>query len=118
MRFVATARIPPAPRPIAENGRLVRARAMFFSSPISTAATLILSAALTMLLWKILMWGVVDAVFSTRGQGPDACRASSAGACWAVIGEKLRLIIFGLYPYTQQWRPAIAMGILVFMYVL
>ena len=57
-------------------------------------------------------------MFSAAG-APLACRAPRAGACWAVIGEKLRLILFGIYPYAQQWRPAIAaMVLLVAMYAL
>jgi general L-amino acid transport system permease protein len=35
------------------------------------------------------------------------------GACWAVIPEKYRFILFGTYPYDQQWRPALA--VLVFI---
>jgi general L-amino acid transport system permease protein len=31
------------------------------------------------------------------------------GACWAVIVEKHRLILFGVYPYEEQWRPLLAM---------
>ncbi len=39
----------------------------------------------------------------------DACRAiRGLGACWAVIPEKYRFILFGTYPYDQQWRPALA----------
>lgn len=36
---------------------------------------------------------------------PEACRAA-AGACWAVITDRYRLIFFGLYPYDEQWRSA------------
>ena len=31
-----------------------------------------------------------------------------AGACWGFVAEKWRLILFGRYPYEQQWRPALA----------
>jgi general L-amino acid transport system permease protein len=30
------------------------------------------------------------------------------GACWGVITEKWRLIIFGRYPFDEQWRPEVA----------
>src|SRR6266487_1242364 len=29
------------------------------------------------------------------------------GACWAVIPEKYRFILFGTYPFSEQWRPAL-----------
>jgi general L-amino acid transport system permease protein len=39
------------------------------------------------------------------------------GACWGVVTEKYRLIIFGRYPFEQQWRPLVAtllmLGLLV-----
>lgn len=67
-------------------------------------------------LW--LMWETVPPFVSWAFLGatwtgtPDECRGG-AGACWAVISEKHRLIFFGLYPYTQQWRPAAAMVLFV-----
>ncbi len=61
---------------------------------------------------------MLTAVFSTNGQGPAACRAPGSGACWAIVGDKLRLILFGTYPYAQQWRPAAATVLLIAMYVL
>jgi general L-amino acid transport system permease protein len=30
------------------------------------------------------------------------------GACWGVVAEKNRLIIFGRYPFEEQWRPLVA----------
>ena len=118
MRFVAPARIAAAPPPVAQAGWRARARALFFASPASGAATVVLSALLAVLLWKLVAWAAIDAVFATHGAGPAACRVAGAGACWAVIGEKLRLIVFGIYPYPHQWRPVIAMAILMGMYVL
>lgn len=49
-------------------------------------------------------WAILDAVWR-----PDAaaCRAAH-GACWGFIVEKHRFILFGTYPYDEQWRPALA----------
>ena len=117
VRHVAQQRIAPAPPPPIDAGWAAAARRLFFSSPASTAATVVLGAALLALGWQLVLWGMVHAVFSTGGAGPEACRREGAGACWAVIGEKHRLILFGIYPYAQQWRPAAAMAVLVAMYV-
>ena len=35
------------------------------------------------------------------------------GACWGVVAEKGRLIVFGRYPFDEQWRPLIASVLLV-----
>ena len=46
---------------------------------------------------------------SCPGNDTGACRAiRGLGACWAVIPEKFRFILFGTYPFDQQWRPALA----------
>lgn len=63
-------------------------------------------------LWKIVpplfRWAFIDSVWHTSGQG---CR-ESAGACWSIIPTNFRFIIFGFFPYEQQWRPLLAMFIL------
>jgi general L-amino acid transport system permease protein len=66
------------------------------------------------LLWLIvpplLGWSFLDATWST--DDPAVCRAAE-GACWALIGQKYRFILFGLYPFEEQWRPALAVGVFV-----
>jgi general L-amino acid transport system permease protein len=63
-------------------------------------------------LWKIvpplLRWAFIDSAWHTTGQG---CREAS-GACWSIIYTNFRFIIFGFFPYEQQWRPLLAMMIL------
>ena len=56
----------------------------------------------------LFRWMFIDSVWTTAGQG---CR-QAAGACWSIITTNLRFIIFGFYPYDQQWRPLIAMFLL------
>ncbi|MGY5957083.1 amino acid ABC transporter permease [Kosakonia sp. BK9b] len=81
-------------------------RRNLFSSLAQTALTLILAMVIASVGASLLRWGVIDAVgFSGSA---EQCRAAT-GACWAVIGEKYRPILFGLYPYEEQWRPALAM---------
>jgi len=84
-------------------------RADLFGSPVRAAVTLALGA---LLLWAgvhAFDWAVLHAVFQ-----PDAaaCRAVPHGACWGVIAEKWRPMLFGRYPYEAQWRPAVAALIL------
>ena len=109
-------------RPL-ERARLVRLRATLFGGPVSTAITLALAFVLFRVAWSVVEWGVVRAVWTvprTATGAPDstACRLlDHSGACWAVIGEKYRLILFGVYPYDQQWRPLICIGLFVALYV-
>lgn len=69
------------------------------------------------LLWLLLRagiglwdWGVTRASFDAPDA--EAC-ARAGGACWAFLGDRWRLILFGPYPYAQQWRPALALVLFV-----
>jgi general L-amino acid transport system permease protein len=80
---------------------------------ISASVTALLALLIAWVAWRFLAWAVWHAVWSVP-TGPDgapntdACRAAlGEGACWAVIGEKYRFILFGFYPYAEQWRPAL-----------
>ncbi|HTC97770.1 MAG TPA: amino acid ABC transporter permease [Bradyrhizobium sp.] len=84
-------------------------RANLFSSITSTIITLLLLGLLVKMIVSFVQWGIVDAVWTVPGNDTSACRAARGiGACWAVIPEKYRFILFGTYPYDQQWRPALA----------
>jgi len=102
-----TSRLPPA-RP---TGPIVWLARNLFNSPASTLVTVGMLLLILLIAFPILRWAVVDAVWTLPGTAIDdtaPCRTESAGACWAVIGEKYRFILFGLYPFGQQWRPALA----------
>lgn len=58
------------------------------------------------LLWPVFNWGVLHAIW---GADLEACRAARGiGACWGVIAEKHRLLLFGRYPFAEQWRALLA----------
>jgi general L-amino acid transport system permease protein len=109
---VAAQRIAARPRP-AEAGGWAALRRRYFATPRSALLTVALLLVAAGCAWRLLDWGLLRAVFTTGAAGPDACRVEGAGACWAVIGEKARLIVFGLYPPAEQWRPALAMAVLL-----
>jgi general L-amino acid transport system permease protein len=94
-------------------------RANLFSSIASSLTTLVLAALLAKALIAFLRWGVLDAVWKTPAGDSGACRAvRGLGACWAVIPEKYRFILFGTFPFDQQWRPAAAILIFIALFVL
>ena len=103
------------PAPVATYGVLDWVRRNLFGSAGSTLATLTIIAAAIYYVPPFAEWAIVNAV--TR---PDlaACRAlEHTGACWGVIAEKYRLILFGRYPYAEQWRPLAATLLMVAMLV-
>lgn len=85
------------------------ARKHLFNSVPNTILTLLS----LWLLWEavppLIYWGLAAAQWTGTAQD---CRAAG-GACWAVVTEKHRFILFGLYPYGDQWRPAVAMALFV-----
>lgn len=84
-------------------------RANLFASISSSLVTLVLVGLLVKGLISLVQWGIWDAVWTVPGNDSSACKAvRGLGACWAVIPEKYRFILFGTYPFDQQWRPALA----------
>ncbi len=106
----------PLPFSRSRSGRTIVGRAIgwlrvnLFASISSTIVTLLLLFVLAKAAAGLVQWAFWNAVWSVPGSDTSACRAvHGLGACWAVIPEKLRFILFGTYPFDQQWRPALAM---------
>ncbi len=112
----AAAKVPEAPprtAPLAQVGVDRLARTNLFSSWLSTALTLVLA-------YLVIRWS------SASSTGPSStrsgrCRTASPrpaanrrhGACWALIAEKHRFILFGTYPYDA----ALAAGLCILLFV-
>jgi general L-amino acid transport system permease protein len=64
-------------------------------------------------LWKIvpplIRWAFIDSLWVSSGA---QCQQID-GACWSIIPANIRFITFGFFPYEQQWRPFVAMVLLV-----
>ena len=93
-----------------------RIRADYFSSRLNTALTLTFGAFVIWVLWNLTNWGLIHAVWSAENR--ELCGHGGEGACWAVIDARWRLIMFGLYPFEEQWRSAIACCALVLVGIL
>ena len=76
-------------------------RANLFRDVHNAVLTLLCLAALAIIAPSVLRWSITEAVWMSA-DGSE-CR-QGAGACWAVVGEKYRLILFGTFPYQEHWR--------------
>src|SRR6056300_1485171 len=108
--------VPIAPRraPISTEGVIPWIRSNLFGDLRTSIATLFFGAFLFYAGSNFASWGLFSAYWL-----PDheACRADGVGACWGVVAEKYRLIIFGRYPFEEQWRPLVSTLLMVALLV-
>ncbi|WP_439590501.1 amino acid ABC transporter permease [Hydrogenophaga sp.] len=76
---------------------------------LSTLLTVVAALFIAWLGWVVLRWGVIDATWNAT----TAAECTPGGACWAVLRARYHLILFGLYPVVEQWRPATACALVI-----
>ncbi len=96
--------------PVKTEGLLAWVRINLFSDIGTSLMTLIVGGALLYVLPQFLSWAIFRASWAPNY---EACRVPGAGACWGVVTEKYRIILFGRYPFEEQWRPLVATGLLL-----
>jgi len=95
--------------PVTQVGVLGWIRTNLFKGWLNSCLTIITVYILWLSIPPFIRWAFVDSLwFSTGAQ----CQQAS-GACWSVITANIRFITFGFFPYEQQWRPFVAMVLLV-----
>ncbi|MBL4930168.1 amino acid ABC transporter permease [Fuscibacter oryzae] len=103
-------------QPYLSNRRLQRIRAEYFGSAGSGLLTLISLGLIIGIGWAVLNWALLRGSFTATATQAE-CMAKG-GACWSVIAVRWRVILFGIYPYEEQWRSAIACAVVVVMTIL
>jgi ABC-type amino acid transport system permease subunit len=103
------------PAPKTARGILFWIRTNLFSSVYNTIMTLLALWALFVTLPGFFQWAFWDSVWYT--DDPRACR-EAAGACWAVVAEKHRVMLFGTFPYDEHWRGVLTIGVIIAMSII
>jgi general L-amino acid transport system permease protein len=97
-------------------GWLGWAREHLFASPLSTVLTILIAAAVVLIVPPLIDFLFVDATWS--GTDREACLATparpEAGACWAFIRERFAYTIYGSYPIPERWRVDLFFALLAF----
>jgi len=112
--------LPDEPAPEGKRGMIAWLHDNLFSSWLSAVVTVVMMLLIARAAIAFFDWAVVDAIWWLPGNtiaDTQACRMPGVGACWALIAEKYRFILFGIYPYDEQWRPALCIAIFVAMYI-
>lgn len=94
-----------------------RIRAKYFATRVDAVVSLVFAALTLWVLWSLLGWALFDATFgANRG---DVCRENlHGGACWSVVSTRWRIVLFGLYPFEEQWRSGLACLVMLVVAVL
>ena len=103
------------PPPKSARGLLFWIRTNLFSSVYNTIMTLLALWALFVTIPNFVQWAILDSVWYT--DDPRACR-EAAGACWAVVAEKHRVMLFGTFPYDEHWRGVLTIGVIIAMAII
>lgn len=97
-------------------GLFQRVRVRYFGNrwdaAISTACVIVIG----FLALRFFQWAVLDAAWNAKSA--TECTSRASGACWAVLPARWRLIMFGVYPFDQQWRAALGSAVLLMASVL
>lgn len=90
-------------------------KANLFASPAHTLATILAAWFVLFSIPAFMEWAWFNANFSAN-TGSE-CRYIG-GACWSFIEHKYRIILWGIYPFDEQWRPLLVtillIGLLIF----
>ena len=115
MMNAATNVVNPSAAPRAWSRAAFWLRTQLFSSPLNTLLTLLTLWLLLATVPAMVDWFFLNSTLTATSA--QECRKVT-GACWAVIVEKHRLILFGVYPFEEQWRPLLATLLLLGVIVL
>ena len=107
--------IPARPAPASVIGIFAWMKKNLFGSKKDMVITALIFFILLLFVPEFVNWSVWHAVFQNDA---DVCQqARGIGACWGVIHEKYRPILFGRYPFEEQWRPLVATLLMIALLV-
>ncbi|MBW2592936.1 MAG: amino acid ABC transporter permease [Deltaproteobacteria bacterium] len=95
--------------PVTSVGVIGWIRANLFNNIFNSVLTIVMLCVLWKVVPPFIRWAFIDSLWNTTS---EACRGAD-GACWSIIPANIRFILFGFFPYESQWRPLLAMIILV-----
>src|SRR5699024_10053279 len=95
--------------------RLRRLGHGLFGSWLNATLTIISLWLLFLAIPPFIDWAIINSTWLPID--PKAC-IQGEGACWAFIQAKTRFILFGRFPYEEQWRALLACVLVLFALVI
>jgi len=102
---------PDLPPPGSVHGPIHWIKVNLFGSVTNTLLTLLAVYLIYAIIPQLAHWMFFDAAF--EGESRKDCRAVAGGACWAFIGSRLPLFIYGFYPEAERWRVDLSFVLLI-----
>lgn len=92
---------------------LTRLQRQWFGTPWQIAISLALMTIAAIIGWRILDWAVLNATWIA----PDRAGCRVGGACWAFVIARIDQFMFGFYPSSERWRPALVLALPALIFV-
>jgi len=111
--FVRETMLPEKAPPITAIGPIGWARENLFSGPFNTIVTLVSLAFIYLILSILIPWASHNTWNATSlADCREITGKDHGAACWGVINERWRQILFGNYPVHLRWRPILDLVLL------
>ena len=95
--------------PLTNIGIIGWMKANLFNGWYNSALTIMVIYLLWLSVPPLINWALIDSSWLPSG---EQCKVEE-GACWSVVTANIRFILFGFYPHDLQWRPLLAVVILI-----
>ncbi|MEQ9814273.1 MAG: amino acid ABC transporter permease [Azospirillaceae bacterium] len=110
---------PSRPPPGLSVGPLAWIKHNLFNSVLSSIGTLVVGAVIVWLVWTVFDWIVLNGIWEAGPEGEESatCR-QQYGYCFPFLQDMWGTILFGTYPGSERWRPAMAVLLIILMLVM
>ncbi len=122
--FVRTSMLDQSTPPVLEKGYIAWIRKNLLATPLDAVLTIIALLVLAWFLPPAIKWLFIDASWTGGGRGVCATAAQGgsqpegwSGACWAFVGAKFDVFMFGRYPIDERWRPMLVGALFIALLV-
>jgi general L-amino acid transport system permease protein len=99
--------------PVRKLGPLAWLKDNLFNSWYNSLLTVLTLVALGYIVPPFFKWAFVNSLWNSSA---EACR-DIEGACWSIVPQNIKFIILGFFPSGQEWRPILAMFLLLALVV-
>ena len=117
IRYVRDSMLPQQPAPVTSSGPIGWMRENLFSGWFNTVLSILALALIWAVLSSVLPWLFAPTWHATS---LTECREIIAGlageaekACWGVIRDRWKQLLFGFYPPEFYWRPILALALIL-----